>query len=366
VGLYLRQNPPVYAGGAYPNELTQNYQDHYLAMVIDSYIVNRQAEAAAERLKAFDQAAKIRALGRWSANYVAGGRATEAQAVNELAVKLKEIEQWQPETISAVAGQLATEFQTDGAKSQAINTFAGQLGQVPVESAPAPQAAPAEAAPAEPAPAEDGGTPAWQLALLCCLGLLLIGLIAFLVYRRFGGKAKPAAPQVVWEGEGPAPVKSWSGTYTLERDTFDESFTVETENGAFVGEVGMSISETVLSSLGPKQVTAFDVWVFDKTDITTYTTVLLTEQALQDDKVRAALEGGSQVRPVVAEPGEEFTVEGAAIRADAVVKNVQLAQNPAGKEYFDRLEITLNVFIKEGADLKIGTMEIPDKFKLRS
>ena len=64
VGLYIWTNPPVYSGGAYPNELTPNYQDHYLAMVIDSYIVNGQAEVAAERLKTFDAATQIRALGQ--------------------------------------------------------------------------------------------------------------------------------------------------------------------------------------------------------------------------------------------------------------------------------------------------------------
>ena len=46
VGLYVWQNPPIYAGGAYPAELTESYQDHYLAMAIDSYIVNQQADVA--------------------------------------------------------------------------------------------------------------------------------------------------------------------------------------------------------------------------------------------------------------------------------------------------------------------------------
>ena len=99
VGLYIRQNPPVYAGGAYPKELTQNYQDHYIATAIDSYIVNRRADLAAERLKTFDEATQIRALGQWSAIYVSSGRAAEAQAVNELAVALKDTQGWSPETV---------------------------------------------------------------------------------------------------------------------------------------------------------------------------------------------------------------------------------------------------------------------------
>ena len=89
VGLYIWTNPPVYSGGAYPNELTPNYQDHYLAMVIDSYIVNGQAEVAAERLKTFDAATQIRALGRWSATYVAAGRAPDAGRYRAALVRIR-------------------------------------------------------------------------------------------------------------------------------------------------------------------------------------------------------------------------------------------------------------------------------------
>ena len=131
VGLYIRQNPPVYAGGAYPNELTTNYQDHYLAMVIDSYIVNQQLDLATNRLLTFDQATKIRELGRWSANYVAAGRAVEGQLVNDLAAKLRQAEGWSPEVIATEVGKLAAEYQNDPARQQAVNTFGAALGVVP-------------------------------------------------------------------------------------------------------------------------------------------------------------------------------------------------------------------------------------------
>src|SRR6185436_8531505 len=101
VGLYIRQNPPVYAGGAYPNELTQNYQDNYIAMVIDSYQVNRNLDIAQQRLKSFDQATKIRALGEAFVTYTMNGQAVEAQAVNELATGLKTAENWDPNVIAA-------------------------------------------------------------------------------------------------------------------------------------------------------------------------------------------------------------------------------------------------------------------------
>lgn len=361
IGAYYawQVNPATYQAGAYPKELTQNYQDHYLAMVIDSYLVNRQVDIAQERLKTFDQAAKIRALGRWSANYVAGGRAAEAQAVNELAVALKEAEGWSPETISAVASELAAEFQSDNAKSQAITTFANQLGQVPAQPEAAPEAAAPTAPAPEPAPA--GGGFNWRLALLCCLGLVIIALIAFILYRRLGGRKAPAKPQVVWEGEGPAPLKQWTGTYTLGQDTFDEFFTIETEEGDFLGESGVGILEAIPGT-SPKQVVAFDVGLFDKTDITTLSRVVMSEHAYNDETYRAKIEANPQAEAILASPGKTFTLETSAMRVEAKIEDMEYGEG--GNVYFTKLTVHLDVFLREGADLRIGTMDVPDEYKV--
>lgn len=369
VGLYIRANPPVYAGGAYPNELTQNYQDHYLAMVIDSYIVNRQADVAAERLKTFDQATQIRALGRWSATYVAAGRAAEAQAVNELALALQESQGWSPETVSTVAGELATEFQNDSAKAQAINTFAYTLGQVPLpqEGQPAEQpAAPTEAAPAEPPPAAEGGGGllSWQAGLLCCLGLILIALIAFALYLRLGRKKAPAKPAVVWVGEGPPPIKSWNAKYKLGQDNYDEQINIETADGFLAGGVGVGISEAlpraVIPGTTPKQVTGFDVWVFDKTDITNYAKVVMSEQAFGDASNQAAIAEDPQAEAILAEPGKEFTIETSSMRVQARIEDMEYGEG--GQVFFNKLKVKLDVFLKEGVDFE-KPMPIPDQYK---
>lgn len=369
VGLYIRLYPPVYAGGAYPNELTKNYQDQYLAMVIDSYIVNRQADLAAERLKTFDSATQIRALGWWSATYVAAGRATEAQAVNELALALKQSEGWSPETISAVVGQLATEFQNDSAKAQAINTFASTLGQVPLpqgsQTAEQPTP-PAETAPAEAAPATEGGVGllSWQAGLLCCLGLILIALIAFVLYRRLGGKRAPAKPEQLWVGEGPPPIKSWSAMYKLGQDNYDEQINIETSDGFLAGGVGVGISEAlpraVVPGSSPKQVTGFDVWVFDKTDITNYAKVVMSQQAYEDASNQAAIEEDPQAEAILAEPGKEFTIETSSMRVQAKIEEMEYGEG--GQIFFNKLKVRLNVFLKEGVDFE-KPMPIPDQYK---
>src|SRR5262245_50874411 len=89
VGLYIRWDPPVYAGGAYPSELTQKYQGQYVQMVVDSYRINQQLSLAQERLKSFDPVTKIKILGDLSVLYTTSGQAVEAQAVNQLASGLK-------------------------------------------------------------------------------------------------------------------------------------------------------------------------------------------------------------------------------------------------------------------------------------
>lgn len=358
VGLYIQQNPPIYAGGAYPNELTKNYQDHYIAMVIDSYQVNRNLNLAQERLKTFDPATKVKALGQWSVAYNTNGQAVEAQAVSELANGLKAAENWDPQVIADQVGQLATEVQGDSAKLQAVNAFGAGLNVVPQGGAqPAAQPTTAPVAP----PAASGGGFPWQW-LLACLLLLVVLVAAVLLLGRWqrNRTVSKKPPQPVWEGEGPAPLKRWAGTYTLGQDNYDEFFTIETDDGDFLGESGMGIMEAVPGT-SPKQVMAFDVGLFDKTDITTLSRVVMSEKAYNDPTIRAKIEANPQAEAILAEPGKTFTMETSAMRVDAKID--ELEYGSADNSYFNKLKLNLSVFVKEGADLKIGTMDIPDQYR---
>jgi hypothetical protein len=366
VGLYIRQSPPVYQGGAYPKELTNAYQNHYLAMVIDSYIVNQEADVAEERLKTFDQPTKIRMLGERSAAYVEAGRAVEAQLINNLALTLKGAEDWSDDTIKVVVGELTVKYQSDPARAQAINTFSAQLleGQVPV--VPSPEApAPAEPAEAEapaptPAPPPPAGGISWLQYLLCCLVLIVVGLIVFVLLKRLQARRAPAKPEVVWEGEGAPPLKRWSGTYEFGNDLYDEFFTIETDDGDFLGESGMGILEA-LPGTSPKQVVAFDVGLFDKTDITTLSRVVMSEHAYNDEAIRAKVEANPQAEAVLAEPGATFIFETTAMRVEAMIDELEYGED--GNVYFNKLKVSLDVFLKEGADLRRGEMDIPDEYK---
>ena len=357
--IYIQTYPPVYAGGAYPNELAPGYQSNYLAMVIDSYIVNRQVPDVQKRLQSFDTATKVRALAERSVTFQVNGQGVEAQAVNDLAVQLKQSEGWSDDTVKAVIGELTNQYQGDNAKLQAIANFSNVIvGVVPVPPAPGQTPAPGPTT-APPTPPTEGGGSNW--IIYCVLGLAVVIVVVLLIgnwYFKHSRKA-PAKPQVVWEGEGPAPIKQWSGTYTLGQDNYDEFFTIETLEGDFLGESGMGILESIPGSK-PKQVVAFDVGLFDKTDITTLSRVVMSEHGYYDEALQAKVQANPQAEAILAKPDAEFVMETSALRVVAKIDELEYGE---GNAYFTKLKLSLDVFIREGADLKIGTMDVPDQYK---
>jgi hypothetical protein len=264
---------------------------------------------------------------------------------------------------------LAVKYQGDAAKSQAVNTFGASLGVVPAGGA-APPAAEAPAGdtgqqPAEgqaPPPVEDSGGFNMMTIVYCLLGLLLIVVVILLIGNWYFKKSRsgPKGPQIEWDDQaGPPPIMQWSGTYTLGQDNYDEFFTVETPDGDFLGESGVGILEAVPGT-SPKQVTAFDVGLFDKTDITTLSRVVMTPQAFNDPSVQAKIEANPMAEAVLAEPGKEFSLETSALRVTAKIDELAFG---GADEYFEKLKISLNVFVNEGADLKIGEMDVPEAYQ---
>jgi len=379
VGFYIRQNPPVYQGGAYPNEMTTAYQNHYLAMAVDSYIVTQQPEVAAERLKNFSEPVKITILAERSAAFAAAGRGVEAQLINNLAATLRESEGWSDDTIKSVVADLALQYQNDPAKAQAIGAFSAQLlnGQVPDLQPPEgqpeqPQPAAGEQPPAGETPAPGAAPPPAAPGgilgalsplrlLLCCLFLIIILVIIYIIgRRRFAARRLPTKQKIVWEGEGAPPIKQWRGTYTLGQDNYDEFFTIETDEGDFLGESGMGIMDSIPDTT-PKQVVSFDVGLFDKTDITTLSRVVMSEFAYNDPTYRTKVDANPQAEAILAEPGKEFTFETSAMRVVARIEEMQYGEG--GNKYFETLTVSMDLFLKEGADIRKGEMDIPEQYQ---
>ena len=197
-------------------------------------------------------------------------------------------------------------------------------------------------------------------------GLLIAGIVGLLsvVIRVVSWivtlfKRKPAQPVVVWEGEGPPPLKQWTGTYNLGDNNYVGTFIIETEDNLFVGEGGVEIFKAIPDT-DPKQVIAFDVGIFDKIDLSPPSRIIMSQSAYEDETVMTAVEANPNAKAILAQPGAEFTFESKAMRVEAKIED--MAYSNRDNVYFDKLTVNMAVFVKEGVDLDCP-MELPDQFK---
>jgi len=374
---YIGNTRITYQNGAYPNELTQNYQDHYLAMTLDSYVVNQNPDHVNERLKSFSQVDQIRAFAHQSANYAATGRAVEAQMANQLAITMKDTLGWQNDTIQTVVANEKQEFLKDEkpAQAEAIDQFSVALlnavpttdtGQQPIDPAVQP-ANPAEQPPTDsaeqpvkpPQPQPSGGLS--TTTTLCLVGLLLLFLVfaGFAYYAYRSRKAgMDSRKEIKYEGQGKPPIMQWNSEYTIGRNPYDESFTLETPEKDFLGEAGIGLNNIIPGS-GSEKVRDFDVWVFDKTDINTYSRILMCPGAYNDEELRSRVEVNPLAEAVLAEPGGVFEIESQTMRVEIHIDEVTFAEEDT---CFGDLKITMNIFLKD-VEITAGQMDIPDHLR---
>jgi len=177
-------------------------------------------------------------------------------------------------------------------------------------------------------------------------------VIAFLVVRVRKGRESVGVPSVVdetpeWlatmrpdERVPTLPVLGHFVTsYALGNDHYDESFSIETSTGEFLGECGVGISETI--GVGdPEKVTAFEVWLFDKNDIRTVTKVMMSEHAYHDQELRASLAPKGEA--VLVRANEPIILETATLRVEATVtETIYGTEALPPNSFFGRLTVEL-------------------------
>ena len=145
-------------------------------------------------------------------------------------------------------------------------------------------------------------------------------------------------------GVSSGPLGQFFTTYQLGEDTYDESFSIEAPTGEFLGECGMGISETIGEG-EPDRVSAFEVWLFDKSDIRTVTKVLMSEYAFHDDAIRAKLAPKGEA--VLAQPGSPIILEtsGLGIQVDVAQLEYGEAELPPNS-FFAKLVVELVAMAK--------------------
>ena len=141
------------------------------------------------------------------------------------------------------------------------------------------------------------------------------------------------------------PVTQVMTTYVMGDDLYDESFSIDTPSGDFLGEYGVGVSESI--GVGnPKKVTALEVWLFDKNDIKTATKVLMSAHAYNDSELRARLEAKGEL--VVLEPQGQIILETAALQLLLTVNYLEYGVGALPPEsYFERVTLELAIWPKE-------------------
>ncbi len=215
----------------------------------------------------------------------------------------------------------------------------------------------------QPAPVEDSGLTTVQMITLVFGIVVLLGLVgygALYLYRLLGkrgsGEVTPSmqavemsrnAEKTNFEQLGLAPpITQTMTTYVLGDDLYDESFSIDTQAGEFMGEYGVGVSEAI--GVGePKKVTALEIWLFDKNDIKTATKVLMSKHAFNDPAIRARLEPKGEL--VVVEPQAQVLLETATLQLLATVVDLEYGHGPLPTDsYFERITLELAIWPRQG------------------
>ena len=265
--------------------------------------------------------------------------------------------EWDPERQQAALERVYIEASPE--VQMYVDSLTTQLGVA--EAQPGEVAEP-EATPALEPEGTGAGTSALIARLVVVVLVVLVLAVAAVFFMRMRRRAVVAPVGQVEEDppewlatlqpEVAAPALPALGhfvtSYSLGNDTYDESFSIETAAGEFLGECGVGISETIGAG-DPDKVTAFEVWLFDKNDIRTVTQVLMSEHAFSDPDLRASLAPKGEA--VLAEANKPMVLETATLRLDVLVTEMNYGNGALpSNSFFDRLTVELVARAKEGAE----------------
>ncbi len=255
------------------------------------------------------------------------------------------------ESFAAVCRLAAQTRPVNPAEAQRLDAMALALDAQGCAAVPAP--APGEES-------DGGGLGSILLVLfLITLFVLILALILFALRRPTTPARRdpasyademPAATRAVGLEDdrdiSATPIARFQTTFARGHDTYDDSFSIENVHGDFLGECGVGISEAIgLDS--PKNVTAFEVWLFDKNDIRTVTKVIMSDHAFFDDALKAKL--APKGEPVLAREGETIVLETATLIINAEVTDMAYGTGALPpKSFFERFTVELSAWAKEG------------------
>jgi hypothetical protein len=215
----------------------------------------------------------------------------------------------------------------------------------------------------EPAPTANTTSSTTKNLIITAIIVVVLGVLGYagwylyrLLGKRGSGEVTPTmqavemsrkAEKTNFEQLGLAPpITQTMTTYVLGDDLYDESFSIDTQAGEFMGEYGVGVSEAI--GVGePKKVTALEIWLFDKNDIKTATKVLMSKHAFNDPAIRARLEPKGEL--VLVEPQSQVLLETATLQLLATVVDLEYGRGPLPDDsYFERITLELAIWPRQG------------------
>jgi hypothetical protein len=151
---------------------------------------------------------------------------------------------------------------------------------------------------------------------------------------------EPSAEPVVEDTT--EPLERFVSSYEIGNDVYEDSFTINSPSGEFLGECGVGISEPIGVG-GQKKVTAFEVWLFDRKPSRTSTIVLMSEYAYHKTDLRASL--APRGKQVLALPGSDFWLETPGLQVRVVVRELRYGKGPLPQNsFFDGMTLQMEVW----------------------
>ena len=360
---------PVQWTDAAPQHLRQDVKVDYLRMSIDSYSVNHDAGLAQVRFQSLgstapdllaalknDSTIDQNALAHFSTAVTGKAVAVSTSPVNTPVPGTPAAKPTKTKVSKATTAPKAGSASATPAAGKATSTLTNlqQLQQLltvtPTTGATNPSTT-----------AKPSSFLITVLGVLCVVTLIVAAVLLYLfVFRKGkgGGKgqslvqqetdASKAAVKTDFGAQGQeAPIAQFMSTYMLGDDLYDDSFSIDSPTGEFLGECGVGISDTI--GVGdPKKVTAFEVWLFDKNDIQTVTKVLMSEHAYNDPTIRQRL--ASKGEPVLIGPDKKVLLETATLSLEARVVDMNYGSGALPQNsFFERLTLELAVWPKQKA-----------------
>lgn len=127
--------------------------------------------------------------------------------------------------------------------------------------------------------------------------------------------------------------------YLRGADDFDCSFTIEDAEGTFLGECGVGIRD-VIDFEGEQLINAFEIWLFDKADIRTVSSVVVSEYAYEDEVLYTRLSAKGDL--ALAEEELVLTLETQTLALTATVTGFAYGEGgPGPNSHFDRFQVEL-------------------------